>query len=92
MFFAAGGSAYGAMTPQVTVSNSTTGYNNTFVAIAPANFRVINYMNYPTVATLMACDGPLATSGTLSFNCQYTGSWASGSSPSVFWQYTITYW
>jgi hypothetical protein len=91
-FSAQGGSAYGAMQPQVTVLNSTSGYNNTQYSLVPANFRVINYMNYPTGSTITYADSGLAAVGRLGFTFQYQGSWASGSSPVVFWQYTVTYW
>lgn len=91
-FFAAGSSSYGAMQPQITVTNSTTGYNNTIVSLAPSNFRVINYMSYPTLATITYGDTGLAALGTMSFNCQYMGSWGDGSNPTIYWQYTVTYW
>ena len=91
-FTAQGGSAYGAFQPQVTISNSTSGYNNTQYSVVPANFRVINFMNYPTGSTITYADSGLAAVGRLGFTFQYQGSWASGSSPAVFWQYTVTYW
>ena len=89
-FFADGGSVYGAFTPQITVSNGS--YNNTIMAIAPANYRVINYMNYPTIATITSGDTGLNNAANLTFTSQYTGSWASGTIPVINWQYTIIYW
>ena len=84
-------SGYGAYATSVNVTNSTTGYNATFVG-STTSYKVIDYMNYPVSGTVVGGASGLASSGALNFNFNYQGSFSSASVASARYQVTITYW
>lgn len=88
---ASGDTGYGAYSTQIVVTNSTTGYSKTFFG-SIANWRVINYMSYPTTATSIAGDSGLPATGTYVVNLQVSGSYQDSTSGGGNFQYAVTSW
>jgi hypothetical protein len=82
---------YGAYVPSVYVTNPTAGYNLSFVG-TPANWRVINYMSYPTTSSTCGGDDGINPVGFTTFNFNYQGSFSSANVANAQIQVFVLYW
>ena len=82
---------YGEFQPYINVTNGTTGYNKTFTG-SIANWRVINYMSYPTTGTVCAGDYNMTRNGSTQFFFNYQGSFSSANVANATYQIVLTYW
>lgn len=86
-----GGSGYGAYQTQVVVTNSATGYSATFTG-SIANWRVINYMSYPTNGVVIGGASGLLNAGTYVVSLQVSGSYQDSTNGAGQFQYAVTSW
>jgi hypothetical protein len=85
------GNGYGAFAPYLNITNGSVGYNKTFTGTL-ANWRVINYMQYPTTGTVCAGDYNMIRSGNTQFSFNYQGSFSSANVANSLYQIVLTYW
>ena len=90
-WLANGGGGYGIYQTQVVVTNSTTGYNVTWSG-SIANWRVINYMSYPTNGVVMGGASGLVDAGTYVVQLQVSGSYQDATGGNGDFQYVVTTW
>jgi hypothetical protein len=85
------GSSYGTMVPVITITNSTNGFNLQLNG-SQANFRVINYMNYPTTGVALGGQSNLPATGQYVIQFAYAGNYYNTSQALGNYQYMVTYW
>jgi hypothetical protein len=85
------GNGYGTFAPYLNIVNGTTGYNKTFTGTV-ANWRVINYMQYPTTGVVCAGDDNMVIGGSTQFFFNYQGSFSSVNVATATYQIVLTYW
>jgi hypothetical protein len=85
------GSSYGTMYPGIQITNSSNGYNQVVYG-SQANFRVINYMNYPTTGVTIGGNSGLPAAGQYVIQFTYAGNYYNTSQALGNFQYMVTYW
>jgi hypothetical protein len=85
------GSSYGTMYPGIQVTNSSNGYNQVIYG-SEANFRVINYMNYPTTGVTLGGNSGLPAAGQYVVRFTYAGNYYNTTQALANYQYMVTYW
>jgi hypothetical protein len=79
------------MYPGVQITNSSNGYNQVVYG-SPANFRVINYMNYPTTGVTIGGNSGLPATGQYVVQFTYSGNYYNTSQAIGNFLYMVTYW
>jgi len=90
-WLANGNNGWGAYQTQIVVTNSSTGYSNTFYGTV-ASWRVISTMAYPTNGVVIGGDSGLVNAGTYVVSLQVSGSYQGSTDGNGQFQYAVTSW
>jgi hypothetical protein len=83
--------AYGSFNPSIVATNPSTGYSAVFTG-SPANYKVIDFMNYPTAGTAVGGGSGLSPNGQTTLIFRYQGQFFSSSQAVANYQIVVTTW